>query len=355
MLSCIASSRAATINTVFVGNSGNAPDDPLRYGDVAYTFRIGVTEVTNEQYAEFLNSVDPVGANELGLWYSDIAFPDVNGISLDPGSSNGSKFKVKPGRDNNPVAYVSWYSAVRFANWLNNGQGSGDTESGAYTLLGGTPTPTNGATVSRNVGARWFLPTEDEWYKAAYHKNDGVTGHYWNYPTATDEVPYSDQPPGNDAPDPTNTANFYRDDGIDNGFNDGQAVNPPRANSLQNPLSDVAAYVLARSAYGTYDQGGNLWEWNETRVNRSDRGFRGGSYAHGATYMSPSVRGGGSPSYGTLYNGFRVATFVPEPSMASLICTGGVALLLAAARVRIGSMDTFTHPSRSLRWRSSHS
>ena len=39
-----------------------------------------------------------------------------------------------------PVNYVDFYDALRFANWMNNGQGNGDTETGAYTLLGGTPT-----------------------------------------------------------------------------------------------------------------------------------------------------------------------------------------------------------------------
>jgi hypothetical protein len=94
----------------------------------------------------------------------------------------------------------------------------------AYTLLGGTPIPSNANSITRNGGARWFLPSEDEWYKAAYHKNDGVTGNYWDYPTSTDAVPFSDQPPGSDAPDLSNTANFFKDDGIANGYDDGFAV-----------------------------------------------------------------------------------------------------------------------------------
>lgn len=55
---------------------------------------------------------------------------------------------------------------TRISNWLHNGQGSGDTESGAYTLEGGTPIPTNGATVTRNGGASVFLTSEDEWYRS---------------------------------------------------------------------------------------------------------------------------------------------------------------------------------------------
>ena len=55
---------------------------------------------------------------------------------------------------NKPVNYVSWYDSVRFANWLNNGQGSGDTESGAYKLLGNSATPSNGLSVIRDPAAK---------------------------------------------------------------------------------------------------------------------------------------------------------------------------------------------------------
>src|SRR5207245_6756989 len=75
-----------------------------------------------------------------------------------------------------PVVFVSFFDAIRFANWVNNGAtATSPTETGAYTLA-------NGNTVARNAGAVWFLPTENQWYKAAYHKNDGITGNYWDYP-----------------------------------------------------------------------------------------------------------------------------------------------------------------------------
>jgi hypothetical protein len=57
---------------------------------------------------------------------------------------------------NKPVAFVSWYNALRFVNWLHNGQPSGargpaTTEDGAYTFSG--PSAPGG----RNAGARFFL------------------------------------------------------------------------------------------------------------------------------------------------------------------------------------------------------
>ena len=90
--------------------------------------------------------------------------------SAEAASAAAIAYTAKPNMGDKPVNFVSWYDAIRFANWLNNGQGDGDTETGAYTLLGGTPTPSNGSSITRNPGATWFLPSEDEWYKAAYYQ-----------------------------------------------------------------------------------------------------------------------------------------------------------------------------------------
>jgi len=91
------------------------------------------------------------------------------------------------GRENMPVNFVSFYDSLRFVNWLHNGQGDGDTETGAYTLLGGTPTPSNGITAgTRNAGATIFLTSEDEWYKAAYHDTTGLAAtDYFDYPAGS--------------------------------------------------------------------------------------------------------------------------------------------------------------------------
>ncbi len=182
--------------------------------------------------------------------------------------------------------------------------------------------------VSRNGGASWFIPTENEWYKAAYHQNDGVTGNYFDYPTSTDAVPYSDQPPGSNAPTPSNTANFYVDDGIANGYDDGYAITGSTSfSSSQNYLTDAGAYAFATSPYGTFDQGGNVWEWNEALISGSNRGFRGGSFGNGSGVMQSSVRNFADPTNELYLIGFRVAT-VPEPSTAVLAILGLAAMLL---------------------------
>ena len=328
--------RAATIKTVPVGNAGNASDSQSQgdFGAVDHKYRIGKSEVTNSQYAEFLNGVDPTGANALALYNNSMSSDARGGINFNGGAANGLKYEIKLGRDNNPVTFVSWYDSIRFANWLHNNQAAGDTENGAYTLgtLGAGGIPTSGNSITRNANATWFLPSEDEWYKAAYHKNDGATGNYWDYTTATDAVPFSDQPPGSDAPTQSNTANFRKNDSIANFYDDGYAVTG--SNTLvgaQNYLTDVGAYTLSASPYRTFDQGGNVIEWNEARIGNL-RGLRGGSWSspfNGG--LGASARGNANPSSEFNTFGFRVGVNVPEPGTLAL---AGLALVGLAACAR---------------------
>jgi formylglycine-generating enzyme required for sulfatase activity len=292
---------AVTIDTVPIGNAGNAADVQPQgeFGAVLYDYRIGRTEVTNAEYVDFLNAVDPTGGNERQLYTANMTNDARGGINFSAAAANGAKYSVKTGRDFNPVVFVSYLDAIRFVNWLHNGQGSGDTETGAYASVIG----------ERNTGALWFLPNENEWYKAAYHKNDDITGNYWDYPTKSDAQPDSDQPPGSDAPNPSNTANFLRDDALPNNYNDGFAVTGSTTFApTQNYLTDVGAYSSSLGPYGTVDQGGNVLEWNETLfLDTSFRGTRGGSWTGGFS-MAASEQFSTLPSVQTNAIGFRVAT-----------------------------------------------
>jgi formylglycine-generating enzyme required for sulfatase activity len=174
-----ASVLAVTIPTVPVGNPGNAIDPAdadqstpgiQNFGSVDHAYRIGTTEVTNTQYAEFLNL--KAKSDPLGLY--NVYMDSPQGGILRSGSSPNFVYNLIPGRENMPATFVGWYDAIRFVNWLDNGQENGDTETGAYTLLhdgspSPTPVPSNALNIARNPGATWFLPSEDEWYKAAYH------------------------------------------------------------------------------------------------------------------------------------------------------------------------------------------
>lgn len=301
----IGTAGAVTIDVVPVGNPGNADDPQTRYGSVGEPYLIGKYEVTNAQWREFLTAKaavsDPYGLYNTSMagTYGGIARAG-SGTVADP-----YVYTAKGGDgnwDNRPVTYVSFWNAARFCNWLHNGQGDGDTESGAYLNIG------DQATFARQPGAIWFIPTEDEWYKAAYHKNDGVTGNYWDYPTS------SDSEPSNDLinPDPGNNANFR-----DNGYTIGSPYY----------TTEVGEFENSDGPYGTFDQGGNVGEWNETAIG-SSRGLRGGwwnyySYLLAASYqriyIDPASENGGL--------GFRVAS-IPEPGSITLLVCGLVAGLL---------------------------
>ena len=318
---------AVTIDTVPIGNPGNPGDtryDPTGVGSVGYGFRMARTEVTNAQYVEFLNAV--AGADSYGVFFATGVQETLQGIvrSGSPGSYN---YSVKPAAlggtytyGDKPVAFVSSGDAMRFVNWLHNGQPAGaqnasTTEDGEYTLNGATSSAALAA-ITRNAGARWWFPSIQEWYKAAYHKNDGVTGNYWDYPTATNIDPNNNLPTS----DTGNSVNYW------NGtFTTG---------NFDYPLTDAGAYMLSASPYGTFDMGGNLAEWTEDAYLDSDLGFvrrvSGGSWGSSSIFPTFQLRaqysGGGlvDPSAHRAIVGFRVASSVPEPATLYL---GGMAVV----------------------------
>jgi formylglycine-generating enzyme required for sulfatase activity len=128
-----------------VGNPNNPADTTVEsdgttgYGSVSYPSNIGTYDVTNSQYGAFLNSNDPTGADPRGLYNSNMSNATHGGINYNSGAATGSKYSVISGDGNHPVNYETWYDTLRSTNWLNNGQVAGSTETGAYTLLGGTP------------------------------------------------------------------------------------------------------------------------------------------------------------------------------------------------------------------------
>lgn len=169
---------------------------------------------------------------------------------------------------------------------------------------------------------RWFIPSEDEWYKAAYYKGGSANAGYWDYPTQSNAAP------GRDLDDLLgNAANYYQ-------IGSGYALGSPYYRTV------VGAFQNSASHYGTYDQGGNVAERNETvtevHLGRYCRGVRGGSFSSGVNQLRASA----STDYyypteesdGVGGLGFRVAA-VPEPASFSAV-TCGLVLLAAGIRRR---------------------
>jgi len=314
VLALCGSARAVAIETVPVGNTGANGDDSTGYGEVDYAYRIGKYEVTAGQYTEFLNAV--AATDTYGL-YNPFMDSASYGCKIQRSGSSGSyMYSVAGDWADRPVNYVSWGDAARFANWLHNGQPTGPqvlatTEDGAYELNGATSDAAL-MTVNRETDWKWAITSEDEWYKAAYHKNDGDTGNYFRYPTSSDSAPSNALVD----PDPGNNATFY-----DSGY------------TIGSPYyrTEVGAHENSDSPYGTFDQGGNVWEWNEADVLGTNRGVRGGSLLD--RYLHASSRDLHNPAYDSGRIGFRVSQ-APEPGTMVILMLGGMGILTRRKCVR---------------------
>ena len=99
--------------------------------------------------------------------------PTYGGIDVSAAAAPGAKYASKTGRALWPATYVSYYNALRFANWMHNGQPdlppavtgllASVTEDGVYDLV----LPHD--QILRKPGATWALPTENEMCKAAFY------------------------------------------------------------------------------------------------------------------------------------------------------------------------------------------
>jgi sulfatase modifying factor 1 len=307
-----------TLDMVTVGDPGNTADTTT-YGAVADSFQIMKFEFTNQQYTDFLNSVDPNGTNPNSVYNASMGSNARGGISFTSGNAPGSKYAFRTNMGDKPVNYVSWFDAARVSNWLmNGGTTSSSTETGAYTLVGGQ---TSGTAPAVNPGATFYIPTEDQWYKAAYYKGGNTNAGYWDYATQSDTAP---------------TAVTAGLTGIGSSGSTGNFANYNSVASWNGQTGNVTTVGTngGASAYGAFDMSGNVWEWNDlTGASASARGLRGGYWSFDASRLSSSGRFTDAPSYERNFVGFRLASpvAVPEPStwvmgLAGIACGGWQAL-----------------------------
>jgi formylglycine-generating enzyme required for sulfatase activity len=325
-----AGAQPVAIETVPVGNPGNpgeqsriASGDPTFYGGVAYRYGIATHEVTAGQYTAFLNAVaatDPYTLYHVRMDYD--ADPTRKGCNIKRHGLAGShSYSVAPDWADRPVNYVSWADAARFANWLHNGQPTGaqdltTTEDGSYFLDGILENDDERLEdVVREPDATWVIPSEDEWYKAAYHRNDGVTANYWNYPTRADSG-VSNQLVD---PDPGNRATFSAG-----------------ALTIGAPYyrTEVGAHENSAGPYGSFDQGGNVMEFTEAVPEPDIRRIRGGSWFWGGSLLFVSEVDDvmhSSDHFDDL--GFRLVNLADTgpPVVPALSRAGRLALLLGIA------------------------
>ena len=321
LLAAPAGADQITYEMVTVGNPGNGTDTSGRpntagFGSVDYSYQIGKYDVTIGQYTAFLNAADPTGRNPNDIWNSQMQDNlNIAGISYNALASDGSKYSVigpfgtaygQTGA-NRPITYVSWFDAARFANWMTNGQGGpGTTETGAYDLATAAP----GVAPAKTPGAAFYIPNENEFYKAAYYSPNyggvGVPG-YYAYATQ------SNTDPGNVVGSLANQANY--NNGVYSVTQVGGNTDPN-----QNYLTDVGAFSSSGSFYGTFDQSGNVSQWNDLDGTAgSFRGVRGGTWLDYAYFQSSSLSFSFDPATEGSDIGFRLASpAVPEIDPSSL-------------------------------------
>jgi len=269
---------------VKIGNPNNAADTtgyPNPAGSVAYTYTLGKYEVSREQ----IDKANAAGS--LGITYTSYS-STVN----------------KPGTG------ISYFEAAKYVNWLNTSRPGGTAAykfdgSGNFQLWSAGDVGYNANNLFRNSLAKYWLPSSNEWYKAAYGNLNGT----WNdYPTGSDSAP-------------TAVAS-------------GTAANTAVYDGQSGPADITSAGGL--SAYGTMGQGGNVWEWMETAVDGSNntagenRVIRGGSL-YSFFGLDASSRNSLDPSLEIYTVGFRVAS-VPESAALSLLAIGLSGLALVRRR-----------------------
>lgn len=295
-----------SIEFVNISNPGNVADtDPRNttmggsHGDVGYIYNIGKYELTVSQYTGFLNSVAKTDA--YGLFN-----PNMYGVSRS-GTSGNFSYSVTQNLQNRPITYISWFDAARFVNWLNNGANeNASTETGVYSING----MTNGVpwtqipNSTRNPTAKYFIPTYEELYKAGWYdpnKNGGIGG-YWDGPVGSDLFNSSQM-------------NIWAQVMDENG----------------SYTTDVGSYPFS-SPYGTFDQGGNVWEMTEFVNGGNDLWWKGGSAGDTELGASKYYQGGGQSQREENYLGLRIGS-VPEPSALSLLAVGLGGLALVRRRL----------------------
>ncbi len=299
-------------NTHFVevGNAGNSAHADTGFGSVGYQYSIGKYEVTNAQYAKFMNAVGSNTVNVNGttvkLFGGFDASSSYSKFSLIEQSADGKTFSAASGKENYAVNFISGFGAAMYCNWLTNG--ASETATMEDLLTGAYNFGKFGASIdifkeeNINGNGTYRLPSADEWFKAAYYNPESDS--YTLY--AVGDTISADM------------ANY---------------------NNRNGGTASVKQYEMYPSFYGTLNQSGNVIEYivlvNEAgeRIGTIGGGFYSSGYAlksdASIVYLVPDNLAGRASGFRLAYS----APSIPEPSAYAMMF-GLLALGFAAYRRR---------------------
>lgn len=339
---------ASGIDFVMVGAPGNPAwqgngtpgDSAIGRGSVAYEYRIGKFEVTSAQWAEFFSAAFDRPTSER---IPHLFEPSQWGGGSIPGTvPGGRRFVTTPQTAMLPAGGITWRTAAIYCNWLHNGKATNREAflSGAYDVstFGYFGNIFTDQTV-RSEGARYFIPTLDEWIKGAHYdpnkaNPDGSTGGYWFWGNQTDgSIP--NFPLG--GPPPSLGGNGVANYGWD-------SLSHPNLSPFQVPLG---AYTGVTSPWGLFDVMGATSEYTESFI-RDVTGYQeliydgsawNSSIGNGA---SDSIRGFRSalPNEGTFDQGFRIAAAIPSVGTATAMLVLGALSGTRRRRFSCGGMTS---------------
>jgi formylglycine-generating enzyme required for sulfatase activity len=286
-----------TIDFVTIsGNTNPASGIPAGSGftftGVTNDYRIGKYEINNDQWNKFKAAYGTVTGSPSNTYASDSYWTGAN----------------------MPTNNTCWYEAAQFVNFLNTSKGyqaaykfTGTQGTRDYTLAVWEVDDSgyNMNNPYRNSNAFYFLPTENEWVKAACWNGANLQ----TYATKAGET-------------------LFQGNGSNGGWNYDR-------NTIQQPWNVGSG---SEELNGTFDMMGNVWEWMESPydtgsyLSDSYRVVRGGAYSYyypgngdgDHDSLVSSNRDPDGPLSENIVIGFRVASEIPEPASLLLLCLGGL-------------------------------
>ena len=317
------------IDFVTIGDVGNEPyaGDPYGRmagrGSVDYEYRIGRYEVTTGQWMEFVNTFSTQSDD-----FTYFASPDFWGAATDPDYSGPGRHYILRSDISTPemlpVGGISWREAAMYANWLHNNKSSdlSAIQNGAYdtSTFGTNNDNTFNDQLTHNPDARFWIPTLDEWLKAAhYDPNKNGTGQsgWWEYSIMSDEPPIYGIP------------------------GEGQANSGFELPGFAEWDIPLGAYEDVTSPWGLFDTAGGGQEWLEEpdfhdrppEERRLDNSAAGWNYIEAELSDRVSRFSGSLAPHLPASGSFRIATIPSAPALGLAAWSMGMLLIKPRRRI----------------------